>query len=66
MYSTLQVSQTVLQRLAKLKLKYGTKSYNELLFKLVQKEEGIPEDMFGAHPEMKPFSRHGKAALHEL
>jgi len=67
-YSTIQIAKELLQRLAKLKEKYNAKSYNELVAKLVEKEEAIPESMFGAHPEMtkKPFTEKDEAGFHAL
>jgi len=67
-YSTIQVAKSLLQRLTKLKEKYKSKSYNELLETLVEKEEAVPESMFGAHPEMRKrlFTEKDEAETHAL
>ena len=67
-YSTIQIAKELLQRLSKLKEKYKAKSYNELVAKLVEKEESVPESMFGSHPEMKKklFTKKDEAEFHAL
>ncbi|MFH1256938.1 MAG: hypothetical protein V1494_06640 [Candidatus Diapherotrites archaeon] len=55
--TTIQVGKATVQVLNKLKEKYGVKSYDKVIQKIIQKEENVPKSLFGAHPELKPFKR---------
>jgi len=66
MSTTVEVKRNTAKILEELKRKYGTKSMDETLRKLINKAENIPDTMFGAHPEMKPFKPSDEAEFHEL
>jgi len=63
--TTVELRRTTARLLEDLKKKYGTKSMDETVKRLISKAESIPESMFGAHPEMKPFRRQEEEP-HEL
>jgi hypothetical protein len=66
MSTTIEVKKTTARVLEELKKKYGARSMDETVKKLVSKAEQIPDSMFGSHPEMKPFTPRDEAKLHEL
>ena len=66
MSTTVEVKKTTAKLLEELKQKYRAKSIDETLRKLIDKAENIPDSMFGAHPEMKPFTRDDEAQGHEI
>ena len=63
--TTVELKRTTARMLEDLKKKYGAKSMDETVKRLISKAESIPESMFGAHPEMKPFKRTEEAP-HDL
>lgn len=66
MSTTVEVKKNTARVLEELKRKYGAKSIDETLRRLISKAESIPDTMFGAHPEMKPFQPSDEAEFHEL
>ena len=61
----MELKRTTAKMLEDLKKKYGAKSMDETVRRLISKAENIPESMFGAHPELKPFVRQ-EEPRHEL
>ena len=66
MSTTVEVKKNTAKVLEELKRKYGAKSIDETLRRLINKAENIPDSMFGAHPSMKPFRPRDEAEFHEL
>ena len=66
MSTTVEVKRHTAKILEDLKRKYGARSMDETLRKLISKAEDIPDSMFGAYPRMKPFKRSDEAGSHEL
>ncbi|MFA5771928.1 MAG: hypothetical protein WC974_04265 [Thermoplasmata archaeon] len=66
MTTTIQIDDTTHQILREIKEKSKAKSYDEVIKNIVSGMANIPESMFGAHPDMKKFSRKDRAELHEL
>ncbi len=66
MSTTVEVKQNTARVLEELKKKYGAKSMDETVKRLISKAENIPDTMFGSHPEMKAFRPSDEAKLHEL
>jgi len=63
--TSVELKRTTVRMLEDPKRKYGAKCMDETVRRLIVKAESIPGSMFGAHPEMKPFTRK-KEAPHEL
>ena len=55
--TTIQVHKRTIHVLERIKKKYGVSSYDKTIQKLAEKEKGVNESMFGAHPKMKKFKR---------
>ena len=66
MSTTMEVKRTTAKLLEELKKKYGAKSLDETIRKLIDRAEEIPDSMFGAHPKMKSFTGLDEAEGHEL
>ncbi len=66
MSTTVKVAKKTVKVLEELKRKYRAKSIDETVRKLISKAENIPDSMFGAHPDMKPFTPRDEAKFHEL
>lgn len=66
MSTTVEVKKNTARVLEELKRRYKAKSIDETLRKLIGKAENIPDSMFGAHPEIKPFTKADEAKNHEL
>jgi hypothetical protein len=66
MSTTVEVKRNTAKVLEELKRKYGAKSMDETLRRLISKAENTPNSMFGAHPRMKPFDSSDEAGFHEL
>jgi hypothetical protein len=64
--TTVEVKRNTAKVLEELKRKYGAKSMDETLRRLINKAENIPDSMFGAHPRMKQFNPSDEAEFHEL
>ena len=65
MSTTVGVKKNTVRILKELKQRYKAKSLDETLRKLIRKAEKIPDSMFGAHPQMKPFTRADETETHE-
>jgi hypothetical protein len=57
MSTKVKVERSTARLLENLMHRYSTKSMDETLRVLIRRAENIPDSMFGAHPEMKPFER---------
>ena len=66
MSTTVEVKRNTAMVLEELKRKYGARSMDETLRRLISKAENIPDSMFGAHPRMKSFGPSDEAEFHEL
>ena len=66
MATTIQVSQETKQLLEELKKKDQTKTYDEVIQKLAQKQLRIPRSMFGATKKITPWKKEDRAAFREL
>lgn len=66
MSTTVELKRNTAKTLEELKKKYGAKSMDETVKRLIRKAEGLPDSMFGAHPEMKGFKHEDEATSHEL
>ncbi len=64
--TTVEVKKNTARVLEELKRKYGAKSIDETLKRLISKAENIPDSMFGAHPKLKAFKPRDEARFHEL
>ena len=65
MSTTVEVRKNTVRILEELKQRYKAKSLDETLRKLIRKAEKLPDSMFGAHPQMKPFTRADETETHE-
>lgn len=63
---TVEIKKTTLQALEELKDELGAKSLDETIRALISKVRNVPESMFGAHKEMRPFTPEDEASAHEL
>lgn len=66
MATTIQVSQETKQLLEELKKKDQTKTYDEVIQKLAQKQLRIPRSMFGATKKITPWKKEDRAVFREL
>ena len=66
MSTTVELKRNTAKRLEELKRKYGTRSMDETVKRLISKAENIPDSMFGSHLRMKPFKQEDEAGSHEL
>ncbi len=66
MSTTVEVKKNTARVLEELKKKYGAKSIDETVKRLISKAENIPDSMLGSHPEMKAFRPKDEAKFHEL
>lgn len=66
MSTTVEVKRNTARVLEELKKKYGAKSIDDTVKRLISKAESIPDSRFGSHPEMKAFRRGDEVRLHEL
>lgn len=66
MSTTVEIKKNTARVLEELKKKYGAKSMDETVKRLISKAENIPDSMFGSHPEMGPFRPGDEAKFHEL
>jgi predicted CopG family antitoxin len=65
MTTTVQVSDEVRKQIEELKVKWGLKSYDEVIKKMIRAQTGRPESLFGAASGSKPFER-GAEEEHDL
>ena len=66
MATSVQVSKLTHQQLKKLKQKFRMRSYDEVIKRLIIKEEKIPTSMFGSGRRLGPFTQEEEAEFHEL
>lgn len=66
MSTTVEVKRNTAKVLEELKRKYGARSMDETIRRLISKAENIPDSMFGTHPKMKPFGPDDEAEFHEF
>lgn len=66
MSTTVEVKKHTAKVLEELKRKYGARSMDETLRRLISKAENIPDSMLGSHPEMEAFKQADEAKFHEL
>ncbi|MDE1854149.1 MAG: hypothetical protein KGI38_10470 [Thaumarchaeota archaeon] len=66
MSTTVEVKRNTARVLEELKRKYGVKSIDETVKRLISKAENIQDSMFGSHPKMKAFEPKDEAKFHEL
>lgn len=66
MSTTVELKRNTAKLLEELKRKYGAKSMDETVKRLISKAENIPDSMFGSHPQMKAFKPKDEARSHEL
>jgi len=66
MSTTVEVKKNTARVLEELKKKYGAKSIDETVKRLISKAENIPDSMFGSHPGMKAFRPRDETEFHEL
>jgi len=66
MSTTVEIKKNTARVLEELKKKYGAKSIDETVKRLISKAENIPDSMFGSHPEMKAFGPRDEDKFHEL
>lgn len=55
--TTVQMGKPLVRKLEKLKIKYNVKSYKDVVSKLVEKDENVPESLLGAFPNLGKFKR---------
>jgi len=55
MATSIRVSRELHARLKALKERMRAKTFDELLWRLVERPRRSPRERFGAHPAMKPF-----------
>ena len=64
--TTVELKRNTARVLEDLKKKYGTRSMDETVRRLIEKAENIPDTMFGAHPRMKAFGPGDEADFHAV
>jgi hypothetical protein len=66
MATSIMVNESTLQLLKQMKSKFHAKSIDETVVKLITENEAIPKTRFGAHPNMKSFTRNDRGSFHEV
>ena len=66
MATTIQVKESTLQLMKKIKIDYKVDTYDELINKLIEIKGKIPKSKFGTHPEMDEFTIEDESEFHEL
>ena len=66
MSTTVEVKRNTARVLEELKEKYGARSMDETVKRLISKAENIPDSLFGSHSEMRTFKPEDEARSHEL
>jgi hypothetical protein len=64
--TTVEVKKGTAKILEELKRKYQARSIDETVRRLISKAENIPDSMFGAHSDMRPFTKRDEPKDHEL
>ncbi len=60
MSTTVQVSNETRRRLDRLKKEMGLASYDDVIGRLLRKQTGSPDSLFGSCKGSKPFEREGE------
>lgn len=66
MSTTVELKKNTAKRLEELKRKYGARSIDETVKRLISKAENVPDSMFGSHPHMRAFRPDDEAGSHKL
>lgn len=64
--TTVEVKRNTLRALEELKAELGARSLDEVIQALISRLRPVPRSKFGAHPEMRPFTREDEGQGHEL
>jgi len=62
--TTIEVERRTKQLLEDLKAELKAKSLDEAIHALLRRAKKIPRSMFGAHPDMSPFTEGDEAKFH--
>ncbi len=65
METTIQLNKHTVQVLKDLKRKFGMRSYDELINKLIHKQIRMPKSLFGSNPKLDPFREEERLKLRE-
>jgi hypothetical protein len=65
METSIQLNKHTVQVLKDMKKKFGMKSYDELINKLIHKQTKTPKSMFGSNPNLGPFTEEDRAEIRE-
>ncbi|MBI2346053.1 MAG: hypothetical protein HYV03_04055 [Deltaproteobacteria bacterium] len=57
MATTIQLGEKTLRLLKRLKVELKLRSYEAVIKHLVSEKEQIPDSLFGANPDLKPYNR---------
>lgn len=63
MTTTVAVDERTHQRLGRLKERWGLSSYDEVLRRLLDDVEDVPDSMFGSAPDLKPLTSKERRAM---
>lgn len=66
MVTTIQVKESTLQIMKKIKEDFKVNTYDDVINKLISLKRKIPKSKFGAHPEMTKFTEADESDFHEL
>jgi hypothetical protein len=66
MVTTIQVQESTLQLMKKIKNDLKVSTYDEVINKLMELKRKIPKSKFGAHPEMSEFTIEDESEFHDL
>lgn len=65
MATTIQLHEHTVQLLKELKRKFGTRSYDEVVNRLIFRHSKMPKSMFGSNPRLTPFREDDRIKLRE-
>lgn len=66
MVTTIQVQESTLQLMKKIKNDLKVSTYDEVINKLIELKRKIPKSKFGAHPKMSEFTIQDESEFHDL
>ena len=66
MVTTIQVQESTLQLMKRIKNDFKVGTYDEVINKLIELKRKIPKSKFGAHPEMSEFTIQDESEFHDL
>jgi hypothetical protein len=66
MVTTIQVQNSTLQLMKRIKNDFKVSTYDEVINKLIELKRKIPKSKFGAHPEMSEFTIQDESEFHDL